>query len=192
MSETKVVIAGSRAIENRKLIFKTLDLMTNNIKVDTILSGVDKGCETIVSEWAEVKDIPVIAYPIKWNDLDVEGADVAINKYEKKYNRNAPKIRNKVMLDNATHLVAIWDGQDIGTKILFEYAKKRKIPVKVFIVDGDNVENHKVDVEPYGDKPNNNTNSNYSAQPSSAPETKPEPSENTTVSNDFDWSDDVL
>ena len=41
-----------------------------------------------------------------------------------KYGRNAPLIRNKLIVENCDCLIAFWDGKSRGTKYTLDYATK--------------------------------------------------------------------
>lgn len=48
-----------------------------------------------------------------------------------KYGREAPLIRNKLIVDEADLVIAIWDGISNGTKYTIEYAKSKGKPITV-------------------------------------------------------------
>lgn len=144
MSEIKIIVTGSRTIENRKIIYKTLDSLFENFSGATIITGKDKGAEAIIAEWADLKEVKIEIMPILWNDLEAEGADVREGKFGN-YNAAAPKVRNLKMVTAATHFVGFWDGTEIGTKILHDFSKRRELKTKMFIVEGDSTSIYKED-----------------------------------------------
>ncbi len=109
----KLIVAGSRTIQDREIIFKFLDSLKSNIT--EIVSGLAKGPDLIGKEWAEENNIPVKEFPADWCGLG----------------KKAGPIRNCQMGDYADGLVAFWDGKSNGTKHMIEYAKKKKIPIKI-------------------------------------------------------------
>ena len=48
-----------------------------------------------------------------------------------KYGRQAPLIRNKLIVENCDCLIAFWDGVSRGTKYTIDYATKMGKPVKI-------------------------------------------------------------
>lgn len=47
------------------------------------------------------------------------------------YGRRAPHVRNDLMLDRASEVIAFWDGKSKGTKSVLDKAEKRGIPVEI-------------------------------------------------------------
>lgn len=50
-----------------------------------------------------------------------------------KYGKRAGAIRNQKIVDEADKVIAFWDGQSKGTKITIDMAKKKGIPVDIYI-----------------------------------------------------------
>lgn len=50
--------------------------------------------------------------------------------YEK-FDRQAPLIRNKLIVEECDCLLAFWDGQSRGTKFTLDYAKEKDKPFKI-------------------------------------------------------------
>lgn len=145
----RVIITGSKTIEGRKAVYGLLGKVNSKLNPAVVVTGGEKnGVDSLVDEWAEINDIKVEKFPIKWKDVDVEGAEVIEGPYGP-YNKRAPLQRNRDMLKDVDFLFCIWDGEDIGNKILFEYAKNQGINVSVVILkDGGEPEKHTVEVDP--------------------------------------------
>lgn len=137
-TQVKVIVTGTKNFENRKAIYKTLDSLLKAMPGFIMLDCKGKGLETIAAEWADLNDVKTEEHPIKWKDLDVEGADVREGEFGK-YNARAGLARNRVIVEAATHMVAFWNGSedDKGTAILVGYAKKNDVKVKVVLIEGD-------------------------------------------------------
>ncbi|MBE0438340.1 MAG: DUF2493 domain-containing protein [Gammaproteobacteria bacterium] len=138
MSQVKLIVTGTKTFENKKLVIQVLNDMKSKISELEVVTGADKGPETMAAEWAEYNNTPSKIFKVNWKDINVEGADVAEGPYGK-YNRKAGVARNREMVEYGTHLLAFWDGEDIGTKILIEFAKKANLKIKIFIIEGDNI-----------------------------------------------------
>ena len=112
----KVIVAGSRNIKCKDLIFKELDAMRD--KIDEVVCGEATGVDTIGKEWAIKNEIAVKSFPAEWD----------------KYGRMAGPIRNMDMGDYADYLIAFWDGQSVGTKHMFTYMQQINKHGKVVLV----------------------------------------------------------
>ena len=102
----KVIVAGSRHLKCKDLIFKKLDEMKDMI--DEIVCGEAAGADSIGKEWAIKNKIAVKSFPAEWD----------------KYGRVAGRIRNMDMGDYADFLIAFWDGESVGTKHMFTYMQQ--------------------------------------------------------------------
>ncbi len=108
----KVAIIGSRGITDYDI--------GKRIPPDTtlIISGGAYGIDTLAECYAKQHGIPTkIFYP----------------NYEL-YGKSAPLIRNKLIVDSADLVIAIWDGESRGTEFTINYAKSRKVPCQIYIV----------------------------------------------------------
>ena len=103
----KVIIAGGRTFDNYELIEQTMAEL--DFDVDYVISGGAYGADSLGERWAENHNIPVQRYPAQWN----------------KYGRRAGVIRNRHMALVGDYLVAFWDGESKGTKIMIDMMKER-------------------------------------------------------------------
>ena len=83
----------------------------------TIISGGARGIDTLAIEYADMNNIPVTIFTPKYTD----------------YGKSAPLVRNKLIVESADFIVAIWDGQSRGTLFTINYAKKLNKPIKVYM-----------------------------------------------------------
>lgn len=123
----RIIIAGSRSITDKKLIFKKLDHITEKLdkKKIVVLSGhAKKGVDRIGEEWGFARWVKAV---------EVYHPDYA--KYTDK--KIAPLMRNQEMVDaNADVLIAFWDGHSSGTEDVIKRAKKKKLKVIIVRVKG--------------------------------------------------------
>ena len=82
---------------------------------DTIVSGGAKGADTYAIDFARRHGLKLIVF---FPDY-------------KKYDRQAPLIRNKLIVEECDCLLAFWDGQSRGTKFTLDYAKEKGKPIKI-------------------------------------------------------------
>lgn len=108
----KVAVVGSRSIENADI--------SRYIPPDTdlIISGGAIGVDKLAEEYADKKGIKkLILYP----DYEL-------------YGKSAPLIRDKLIVDHADLVIAVWDGVSSGTEFTISYAKRRGVPCEIYIV----------------------------------------------------------
>lgn len=108
----KVAIVGSRSIE-----YVEIDRYIPP-DADLIISGGAVGVDTLAEKYADRKGIKkLIIYP----------------DYSR-YGKSAPLIRDRLMVDNADLVIAIWDGVSHGTEYTISYAKRRNVPCEIYII----------------------------------------------------------
>ena len=107
---------------------KTAVIGSRNLNVDisryipeettVIISGGARGIDTLASEYADMYDIPIIVFTPEYRE----------------YGKAAPLVRNRLIVEEADFIVAIWDGRSKGTLFTINYAKKLNKPVKVYMI----------------------------------------------------------
>ncbi len=108
----KVAVVGSRSIGNADISrYIPPD-------ADLIISGGAVGVDTLAEEYADSHGIKkLILYP----DYEL-------------YGKSAPLIRDKLIVDHADLVIAVWDGVSSGTEFTISYAKRRGVPCEIYIV----------------------------------------------------------
>lgn len=109
----KVIIAGSRGIENYSLVKKCV--IESRFNITEIISGVAKGVDKLGESFGRENNIPVKRFPAKWNDLNVPGAIIKTGAYGD-YNARAGMDRNWEMADYADALVCIILNNSSGSR----------------------------------------------------------------------------
>lgn len=99
----KLAIIGSRKIQDFDL---SLVVPTSTAE---IISGGAKGVDTIARRFAEERGIKLTEFLPEYS----------------KYGKSAPIIRNKMIVNNADAILAIWDGTSKGTAFTIDFAKKK-------------------------------------------------------------------
>ena len=116
----RLIIAGSRAITDYRIIIEALDASPwQACEIDEVVSGCARGVDTLGEQWAAVRRIPVTRCPAEWD----------------KYERSAGPIRNSQMAARADALLLIWDGKSRGSASMKREAEKRGLKIYEYIVE---------------------------------------------------------
>ncbi len=108
----KVAIIGSRGITDADLS-KYIPP-----EADLIISGGARGVDALAEKYADERGIEkLIIRP----DYDL-------------YGKKAPLIRNRIIVDSADLVIALWDGESRGTAYTVSYAQQMGVPCKLYMV----------------------------------------------------------
>jgi predicted Rossmann fold nucleotide-binding protein DprA/Smf involved in DNA uptake len=88
---------------------------SHNIKLNCIISGGATGADKMAEIYASKHSIKIIIHKADWN----------------KYGKRAGPIRNKLIIDDATHCIAFVSKNSVGTLITIDMAKNKGIPLSV-------------------------------------------------------------
>lgn len=112
----RVIVAGTRTFRDYALLERKLDAIFLRSRPEevAIISGGADGADCLGERYAHARNLQLIQVYARWNA----------------YGRRAGWIRNNLMADIATHLVAFWDGQSTGTKMMIEIAQSKDLPVR--------------------------------------------------------------
>jgi hypothetical protein len=131
MTETdsidRVVVAGSRSIEDRDLVRDVIESVDDEWDPTTYLHGGADGVDTLVDRI--VNNNPFS--PSK----SVETHPIPEWVWEK-VGRKAGPMRNEYMVENADALVALWDGESSGTKNAVKLAEGNNLLVRRIVCNG--------------------------------------------------------
>jgi len=106
----KIIIAGGRDYTDVSAMEVGFLKHFNKYRNDQveIVSGMARGADSVGVELAMKYDLVVHEYPALWH----------------MYGRSAGYKRNVHMAENATHLLAFWDGMSKGTEHMINIAKR--------------------------------------------------------------------
>jgi hypothetical protein len=95
----KLVIFGSREIEDMRTVENAMEACGMASKATEIVSGGARGVDRLGERYARQRGLPCKVFPAQWD----------------KYGKSAGPIRNAEMAKYADYGVAVWDGVSRGT-----------------------------------------------------------------------------
>lgn len=107
----KTIIAGSRSFDN----YDFLKDICRNFVITEIVSGTARGADQLGERYAKENNIPVKRFPADWN----------------RYGKRAGYVRNAEMAGYGERLIAFWDGESKGTKMMIDLAEGKGLEVYV-------------------------------------------------------------
>jgi hypothetical protein len=113
-----VIVAGGRDFcDYIMLRSRLLSLLRNHDpSTVTIVCGKARGADTLGEWFATEFGLNIDYYPADWD----------------RFGKKAGYIRNAEMAENATHLVAFWDGTSKGTKSMIDLAKSKGLVTRIY------------------------------------------------------------
>jgi len=115
----KTIIAGSRGITDYDVLLQAIEEAP--FEITSVVSGRARGADTLGEQYAIERGIPLHLFPADWNA----------------HGRKAGPMRNEQMAEVAEAVLCIWDGSSRGTQDMINRAKKRNLPLYVFIAKDD-------------------------------------------------------
>lgn len=118
--DIKLIVAGGREFNDYSLLKKTIRglLFEDEFFKIVVVSGGARGADQLGERFAREYCLEIDRYVPNWEPNGV-------------FDRSAGFKRNAVMADNATHLLAFWDGESRGTKSMINIARRKGLSVKV-------------------------------------------------------------
>ena len=112
----RLIVCGSRTLADYSIVKTALDALLKTIDKSelVVLSGHAKGADQLGEQWCFENRVKYERYLADWSK-----------------GKSAGMIRNALMVDNATHVLALWDGVSKGTLSTIELARNKKLKVKV-------------------------------------------------------------
>ena len=109
----KVIIAGSRQIDDEELVHSIIE--QTGLQITEVVSGNAKGVDTFGQHYAQKHGVAIVRFAPEW----------------KRYKKAAGPIRNRQMAEYADALIAIPDKNSKGTWDMIK--KMKKLGKKVFV-----------------------------------------------------------
>lgn len=110
----RTIIAGSRRLCSAGLVAEAV--RRSGFVPSVVLCGCAPGLDQAGRAWAESRGIPVEFFPARWTE----------------FGRSAGPRRNRLMVEEADALVAVWDGLSFGTADCI--AAARRAGLRVFVL----------------------------------------------------------
>jgi hypothetical protein len=119
----KIVVCGSRTIEDAPYIKACLDKSKFRPSMTGIITGGAGGVDTIAYWWARFNGLPCSVYRAQWST----------------HGRAAGPIRNHKMAIECDGVIAIWDGKSRGTDNMISQAEKAGKSVEIWTRTSDTI-----------------------------------------------------
>ncbi len=116
----KVIIAGSRDFNDYRRLKMVCDFYLQNETDIEVVSGTAKGADKLGEQYAKELDYKLTQFPANWDE----------------YGRAAGFKRNLEMANYADCLIAFWDGESKGTKMMIELAEQKGLNVRIVKYEG--------------------------------------------------------
>lgn len=122
----KLAIVGSREFPEPDFVRAVMNDYFALISV--FISGGADGVDSIAEDWVN-----------QWNDTIKKEhpesliAKVILEPDWTKYGKKAGAVRNQMIVNNADHIIAFWDGKSPGTKITIDMAMKAKKSIDIYV-----------------------------------------------------------
>lgn len=98
----KVIIAGTRSVEDYKLVVQSVE--RSGYDITEVVCGCATGIDRLGEQWAISRSVPVKEMPANWT----------------LYGKRAGPERNRRMADYADAAIIIWDGKSAGTRNMID------------------------------------------------------------------------
>jgi len=118
----KVAIVGSPRYKDETRLFPIMSQFIDEFTHSnvTILTGSMEGAERLAGRFANMRGLDCVIFrPVKPVDNRIESIMTSVF------------IRNKHIVDNATKILAFWDGESPETAHLIKYAKAKEVPCMI-------------------------------------------------------------
>lgn len=112
----RVIIAGTRTIHNKELVYAAIK--NSGFDITCVLCGGARGVDLIGKEYALEHRLPVEMYLADWN----------------KFGNKAGPLRNMEMAKNANALILVWDGSSKGSLSMLTEARHKGLKIFEMVV----------------------------------------------------------
>lgn len=115
----KLIIAGSRTFDNYQWMRQEVHRFSAYALDKEIVSGGAQGADKLGERLAKENGLPLKIFHADWGT----------------HRKRAGLVRNELMANYATHLIAFWDGESKGTEHMIITAHRKGLEVKVCLFD---------------------------------------------------------
>lgn len=116
----KIAVIGSRGFSDYLFFKEKLEYLIKDLGKDLhfISGGCPTGGDALIRRYCIENQYTLTEHLPDWET----------------YGKKAGFLRNQLIVDDATHLIAYWDGQSKGTLSSLKMAEKKQIPIKIIKV----------------------------------------------------------
>ena len=129
----KVIIAGSRKLQDYDLLERKCDSILSSIEAEIIvISGCATGADILGEKYAQKRGYYVLECPAPWDDIEGKPAkEIGINSRGQKYWKKAGLWRNELMAQEADALIAFAKNDSKGTSNMIYLAHKYELKIRI-------------------------------------------------------------
>ena len=123
----KVIIAGSRDIDDYDALWALMLYLGIEDSITEIVSGKARGVDTLGEGYARDLSVPLKEFPAKWDDLEADFCSIKVNSSGREYNACAGFARNEDMAKYADVCVILRYPDSRGSLDMLKRAKAHKL-----------------------------------------------------------------
>jgi hypothetical protein len=112
----KIAVIGSRNFSDYSFFREKLEAIIINLKdFEFVSGGCKSGGDALIKKYCNENQYKLVEHLPDWDA----------------YGKRAGFLRNQLIIDDATHLIAYWDGASKGTLSSIKMAENKEIPIKI-------------------------------------------------------------
>jgi hypothetical protein len=118
MDETKkkIAVVGSRNFSDYSFFAEKLESIISNLEnVEFVSGGCPSGGDALITQYCKENNFKLTEHLPEW---ELHG-------------KKAGFLRNQLIVDDCTHLIAYWNMESKGTKSSIDMAKKQNKPIRI-------------------------------------------------------------
>lgn len=124
----RIAVCGGRNFTDRSRVFEALETIHAATPIEELMHGDCRGADRLAAEWAGRKGIPISEFRADWDNIDLPGAKIRMNR-GRPYDATAGFRRNiRMLIEGAPELVIAFPGGP-GTEHMVANALKRNFAV---------------------------------------------------------------
>ena len=112
-----IAVIGSRGFSDYSFFAEKLEFIISNLQgeFEFVSGGCKNSADELIARYCKEKNFKLVEHLPDWEQ----------------HKKSAGVIRNKLIINDATHLVCFYDGVSKGTLSSIKMAEKKNIPVKI-------------------------------------------------------------
>lgn len=112
----KIAVVGSRGFDSYPFFAEKLEAIISKLKgeIEFVSGGCPSGADNMIAIYCKNNGFKITEYLPDWT-----------------IGKHAGFLRNKLIVDDCTHLIAFWDEKSKGTKNSIDMAQKQNKPIRI-------------------------------------------------------------